>query len=187
MLLVSHEASRSGAPKVALEVAAALRSSGGEVTTVLRWDGPLRADLAAASTRLMMEPLRHPRAALRNRSQSSRVATWLEARAARLVLRRHCPDVVWANTVKAASYVKPALAMGIPVVLHVHELEPLASSTLARYALEDCYPRTTLVSCSIATAENLAAITHRPVTDVVVIAARFSAVAIEQLTKVVRG
>ena len=169
VLLVSHEASRSGAPKVAVEVAAALRDAGSEVTTVLRWDGPLRAEFEAASTRLIMEPWRHPRAALRNRSQDSRGATRLEELAAHRVLRKYRPDVVWANTVKAAAYVRPALALGIPVVLHVHELEPLASSTLARYRLTADYPETTLVGCSIATAENLARVANRPLGNVVVI------------------
>ena len=41
ILLVVHEATLTGAPRVALLVAAALRDSGRHITILLRWPGPL--------------------------------------------------------------------------------------------------------------------------------------------------
>jgi glycosyltransferase involved in cell wall biosynthesis len=75
------------------------------------------------------------------------------------VLRREQPTIAYLNTVKAACYIRPAVELGIPAVLHVHELEPLASSTLARYRLERVFHRVRLVACSDSARDNLASIT----------------------------
>ena len=86
-----------------------------------------------------------------------------------LVLLRHPPGLVYANTVKSACYVRPALRRGIPVVLHVHELEPLASDTLGRYGLDDHYGEVTLVACSQAVRDHLVEVTGVPVDQIHVI------------------
>src|SRR6476646_825774 len=136
VLLVSHEGTRSGAPRVAVEIADALTRNGVEVRTVLRWDGPLRTDLAAASSSLRLEPFRRTRALARRLFPRAHAVNVLEEAIAHLTIRLLRPDVVYANTVKSACYVRPALRLGVPVVLHVHELEPLASDTLGRYRLD---------------------------------------------------
>jgi len=65
---------------------------------------------------------------------------------------------VYLNSVKSACYVRPALQLGIPALLHVHEGEPLASSTLGRYRLGGLYGRIRLAVCSDDARENLARI-----------------------------
>jgi glycosyltransferase involved in cell wall biosynthesis len=97
------------------------------------------------------------------------VAILLEEAVASAVLAWYRPDVVYANTVKAACYARPAIRLGIPIVLHVHELEPLASSTLVRYHLDGLYGEIGLVACSHAAASNLAAIANVPEGQVTVV------------------
>jgi glycosyltransferase involved in cell wall biosynthesis len=158
VVLVSHEASRTGAPRVAMNVARALSHSGYEVVTVLRIGGPLAPEFEAASHRVVHEPLTRLRVVLRYFRRTRPLATRLEQRAARRVLRRARPAVVYLNSVKSACYVRPALQLGIPPLLHVHEGEPLASSTLARYRLGGLYERVRLAACSDDARDNLARI-----------------------------
>jgi glycosyltransferase involved in cell wall biosynthesis len=159
ILLVSHEASRTGAPKIACEVARSLRERGHRVSTVLRWRGPLAAELAEASSSFRLEPLRRTRALVRRLWPRARLSSRFEELVAFGVIAAQRPDVVYANTVKSACYVRPALWCKVPVVLHVHELEPLASDTLARYSLSKHWQRIRLVACSDAVRDNLVEIT----------------------------
>ena len=160
VLLVSHEASRTGAPRVAVLAARALRSAPDvRVTTVLRWSGPLEPELRAESHRLVREPLRRTRVLLRRTRRTRRLAILLETAVAWVVVAAVRPDVVYANTTLSACYVRPALALRRRVVLHVHELEPLASDTLGRYRLDEVWPRVELIACSTAVAQNLARLT----------------------------
>ena len=168
MLLISHEATRTGAPRVAAQVARSLRAGGDHVTVVVRWDGPLAGELADAADELRLETLRHLRALVRFRLRWSRLSNRLDRWIARLVIRRERPDVVYVNTVKSAGYVRPALDLGLPVILHVHELEPLASETLHRYDLDDRYGDVVLVACSHAVAANLERFTGVKAADMVI-------------------
>lgn len=158
MLLVSHEASLTGAPRVAVEI---LRASGlvDERVVLVRWPGPLSADLEAAADRCRSEPLRRSRVALRRFRPTRPWAAHVEEAAARFVLRRERPDLVYLNTVKSACYIRPAVDLGCRVILHSHEMNPLASQTLARYSLEDLYPRIQLAACSESAKRCLAEIT----------------------------
>ena len=162
LLFVSHEASRTGAPRIGVDVLEALAGLPIERVTVLRWPGPLGEELARASDRFQLEPLRHLRVALRRFKSSKPLAIRLEQRVAAGILRRVDPDLVYLNTVISACYARPALEQGRRVVLHVHELEPLASRTLARYQLRDLYGRMQLVACSEPVRENLARISGVP-------------------------
>jgi len=157
--VVSHEATRTGAPRVAIQVVEALRAHGYEVVVVLRARGPLAPEFAAQGARLVSEPLRRTRAVLRRLRWGRRVFDRLEPVVARLVLARLRPSVVYLNSVKSACYVKPALGLGVPTILHIHELEPLASSVLRRYRLTRHFERARLVACSPKTRDNLARIT----------------------------
>jgi glycosyltransferase involved in cell wall biosynthesis len=139
-----------------VDVARTLRGCGYELVTVLRIGGPLASDFAAASDRVVREPLTWLRVVLRYFRRTRTLATRLEQCVARHVLRREQPSIAYLNTVKAACYVRPAVELGIPAVLHVHELEPLASSTLARYRLEHIFERVRLVACSEGARDNLA-------------------------------
>ena len=169
VLLVSHEATRTGAPRIAVEIARVLTGRGDRVTTLLRWDGPLRRELATASTALRLEPFRRLRCRRPHAASTRDSTNRFEEAIAAMTLRWIRPDLVYANTVKAACYVRPALRRGIPVVLHVHELEPLASSTLARYDLDDAYAKIHLVACSAAVAANLAAVSGVEIGDIAVV------------------
>jgi glycosyltransferase involved in cell wall biosynthesis len=159
VLLVSHEATRTGAPKVAVQLARALGSCGYRVTTLLRWDGPLRPEMASASSRLVLEPLRRVRAALRMRFPRASFSSRVEELEALLTLLWLRPAYVYVNTVKSASYVRPARWLRIPVVLHVHEVGALAERTLARYRLDKHYDDVQLVACSYAVARSLSTLT----------------------------
>jgi glycosyltransferase involved in cell wall biosynthesis len=78
---------------------------------------------------------------------------------ARFVLACETPNLVYLNTVKSACYVRPAIALGIRVVLHSHETGSLAEATLARYQLDGLYNDVRLVACSRAAADALVAST----------------------------
>jgi glycosyltransferase involved in cell wall biosynthesis len=158
VLLVSHEATRTGAPAVAIEIARTLGGRGYEVVTVLRLNGPLRSEFGEVSARVVVEPASRVRVALRYFRLTRRLATRLEQLAARVVLRRERPALVYLNSVKSACYVRPALEQGRMVILHVHEGEPLASSSLARYELGGLMDRLSLVACSVPVRANLASI-----------------------------
>jgi glycosyltransferase involved in cell wall biosynthesis len=162
VLLVSHEATRTGAPRIAVQLARAIEACGRRVTTLLRWDGPLRDDMRSASTRLVLEPLRRTRGLVRKLYPSATFTSRLEEAEACVTLLWLRPGVVYANTVKSASYVRPARRLGIPVVLHVHEVGALASRTLARYRLAGHYAHIHLVACSEAAADDLAELTGEP-------------------------
>lgn len=184
VLLVSHEATRTGAPLVALQIAPALRDSGHEVVTVLRARGPLAREFVRESSRTVHEPFIRLRAGLRLFRKTRALASRLDLRIARRVLRREQPAVAYLNTVKSACYVRPAVELAIPVVLHVHEMEPLASSTLTRYRLDDLYPRIQLVACSEAARDNLARITRTDLTTITVVT---STIDIDEVTRKARA
>lgn len=158
VLLVVHEATLTGAPRVALQVAFALRAASHEVVGLLRWHGPIERELLTVATSVMLEPLRHLRAATRRVAPRARFTNSLEQLVAFLALLRAPSEVVYLNSVKSACYVRPALRLGRRVILHVHEVEPLASTTLRRYRLDAHYAQITLVACSEAARKNLARI-----------------------------
>jgi glycosyltransferase involved in cell wall biosynthesis len=170
VMLVSHEATRTGAPRVAVEIAAGLqRAPDHDLTVLLRWPGPLSPELGANASRILLEPLRRVRAALRMLVPNWGFVNRFEEFIAFCVLRRFRPDVAYLNTVKSACYARAALRLNIPVILHVHELEPLASSTLARYHLDGLYPQIHLVACSTAVRVNLARVTRVAPAEIAVI------------------
>src|SRR4051812_23355984 len=73
VVLVSHEASLSGAPRVAVEVVRTLVANSAPVVAVLRWGGPLRDDFVEAGAIVRMEPFRRSRALLRQWKPSRRL------------------------------------------------------------------------------------------------------------------
>jgi glycosyltransferase involved in cell wall biosynthesis len=169
VLLVSHEATRTGAPRIAVQLARSLRACGYGVTTLLRWDGPLKREMDSASSRLVLEPLRRTRALIRMIFPGAAFTSRLEEAEALLTLLWLRPAVVYVNTVKSASYVRPACRLGLRVILHVHEVGTLAERTLARYRLQQHYARIELVACSRAAARELAVLTGVDREDVSVV------------------
>jgi glycosyltransferase involved in cell wall biosynthesis len=170
VLVVSHEARRTGAPKVALEIQRSLHGEDAtEVVSLLRGGGALAGEFAATSDRLRREPLARVRAVLRRPRRLRRRVDQLDELIAWSMLRRSRPTVVYLNTVKSACYVRPALRLGIPTILHVHELGVLASSTLRRYEVGDRWKDVRLVACSTACRDGLAEQVHVPVAHIDVV------------------
>lgn len=135
VLVVSHEASRTGAPKVALNLLTALRKAGARTILVYRWGGPMRKELTSAAHDGRREPLAHLRVLLRRQPVTRALARRVEVWAIRRVLDQYRPDIVWCNTVLAAIYATEATARGIPCVVYSHEGQPLAEPALTRAGL----------------------------------------------------
>jgi hypothetical protein len=166
-LVVSHEASRTGAPRVAIQVLEALDGNVWDRRVVLRWDGPLRPEFAATGAKVIVEPFRRLRVLLRMWPRTRVLANHLEQLSAALVILRHRPDVIWCNTVVSACYVRPGLRRGLGVVLHAHESREWMAEVLNRYKLDGLWHQTTLIGCAPRVCADLAIIVHRPPFDVV--------------------
>lgn len=130
--VISHEASRTGAPRVAISLLSALRANGWSTTVLHRHGGPLRAALDEAADTTRNESLWRVRGQLR-RARLARAASSLEMAAARHELKRHRPDLVWANTVVSVPYVLAACDLGIPVVWYAHEQPDHVVSVVGRF------------------------------------------------------
>lgn len=160
VLVVSHEASRTGAPRVAVHLASVFADSGWDVDVVLRWGGPLRSEFESVAGAVFDEPFSRLRAAMQRNSRTKRLIPILERWAARRVLRRLQPDLVWCNTVISAPYAAASAEVGIPAVLHSHEHLEVVSRRLRNAGLDDGLAigsgNLTLVACAPATAEILA-------------------------------
>lgn len=165
--MVSHEASRTGAPRVAIEVIQALEETKWDRRVVLRWPGPLRAEFAATGARVISEPLRRLRVLLRMWPPTRPLATHVERLSAALVILWQRPDVIWCNTVLSACYVNPGLRRGLGTVLHAHEPREWMAQVLKRYNVEWRRQKPILVGCAPRVCSDLAALTRRPPTEVV--------------------
>lgn len=150
VLLVSHEASRTGAPRIAALVGRGLVEQGHRVRIVSQRPGPLVADFAGIS------PTRVPpmwRVLRRLWSQPggvrARIAGLLEVGTALAVVAAHRPDVVYVNSTSSAGYLRAASMLRRPAVLHVHESGEVLGGFLERVGI-DGLPRgrVRLVACS---------------------------------------
>lgn len=159
VLIVSHEASRTGAPRVALDATRALEQCGWDVRVVLRWNGPLRSEFEAAASGVDLEPLRHLRAALRLWRPTRPIAALLEQVAAAIQIVRVRPSVVWCNTVLSSCYVRPSVALRRDVVLYAHEPEERIHDVLRRYRLDGLWRSVLLAGCAPRICVELAAAT----------------------------
>lgn len=105
LILVSHELTATGAPKLALEVAKACLAEGWTVVVVSPEDGPYRDLFVQGGATVIVSPL-----------------TWGRASPV-FDLARHC-DVVLCNTIVAALLVRHGLPA--PLIWYVHETEYVA-------------------------------------------------------------
>lgn len=162
VLVVSHEATRTGAPRVAVELVKAFRSNGWDTTVVLRWGGPLAPDLRTAAHRAVDEPASRLRALLRRRRSTKRFVVRLERWAASRVVRSTRPDLIWCNTVISVPYAVAATGSEVPVVVHSHEQESLVRGVFDRWGLPELLAaagrQPVLVGCAPETSEVLAAV-----------------------------
>ena len=170
VLLVSHEASLTGAPRIAALVGRALVGRGCEVDILLQRPGPLGEEFVeVAPTRVA--PLwrvsrwlwAHPGVV------RSRAAALLELLTAVVTVAVRRPDLVYVNSSSSAAFVRAAQLLGRRSVLHVHESGPVLSHFLARVGIEDlARTGTRLVACSPSVADDLA-LRGTPPDDVVLI------------------
>ena len=161
VLVVCHEGSRTGAPRVAAEITRTLVNGGWEVRVVLRWPGPMKREFERAGARVTLEPLRRIRAGLRLRRSTARFANLLEQVAAAVQIVRSRPDLVWCNTVLSACYVRPARLLRRQVILHAHEPAARMIDVLSRYNLGRYWPDVLTVGCAPHVCEDLSRVTGR--------------------------
>ena len=156
VLVVSHDATRTGAPRVALEVVRSLRGTGTEVVSVLRAGGPMADEFAVDADRSIREPLPRVRAVMRRTTRLHGLLNRWDELVAGRILRRSRPDAVFLNTVQAANYLRPALRLDVPAVLYVHETGSWAWDVLHRHPIGDRWDQVHLVACSTACRDELA-------------------------------
>ena len=156
VLVVSHDATRTGAPRVALEVVRSLRGTGTEVVSVLRAGGPMADEFAVDADRSIREPLPRARAVMRRTTRLHGLLNRWDELVAGRILRRSRPDAVFLNTVQAANYLRPALRLDVPAVLYVHETGSWAWDVLHRHPIGDRWGQVHLVACSTACRDELA-------------------------------
>jgi len=147
VLLVTHEASRSGAPRVALLVARSLVEQGHSVEIVSRAPGPLVPEFAAAAA-TSIEFLHRVRRKLWRTWGIRDLAYVVDTLLAAVTLIRRRPDLVYVNSTAAAIYLRPARWLGRRVVLHVHESGALAAGFLDAARAPRRLKGITLVACS---------------------------------------
>lgn len=160
VLMISHEASRSGAPRIAVLVVSCLVDAGHTVQVVSQRPGPLVEDFSVlAPTRV------HPCWRLRARlwllpmALARRVAILDQLLALLTILRSGC-DVVYINTSSATHYLRPALWARRRVVLHVHESRVVCRDLMTRCGagvVADLPASVVLVACSPSVAADLSA------------------------------
>lgn len=121
VLVVSHDASRTGAPMVMLRMLSALEPGSAELKVVSLAGGPLLADLrrlGGGRARVLPRALdwrRTPPQLSRSGAADRLLKTWLRRVA-------HGCDVAYVNTGTTGRVVRVLQQLGLPVVVHVHEL-----------------------------------------------------------------
>lgn len=118
-LVVTHDATLSGAPRVALLVTRLLADAGHDVEVLSRAPGPMLGQLADAAP-TTVEPAHRWRARLWRRAPRP-VALAVDAVLATATLLRRRPDLVYVNSTSAAIYARAARWTRRTAVLHVHE------------------------------------------------------------------
>jgi glycosyltransferase involved in cell wall biosynthesis len=168
VLLVTHEASLSGAPRVALLIARTLTEMGHQVHVLSRRPGPLLDDFSRIA-RTRIEPLYRVRRRIWLTSAIRALALVVDTVLATASLLRYRPDLVYLNSTSAGVYLRPALWLRRRVVLHGHESTEVARLFLTRTRSLGLMSRAELVGCSAAVQHTLAELADRPSSEVAMI------------------
>lgn len=161
LALVSHDATRTGAPRVAVEILRSWMSLPVHRHAILKGGGPLIEEFQVWSDSLTM----HSAPALEwlrrlGFNQVLRgpnpVAGRFDILAARRLLRSLRPRLVYANTLVSADYAWAASQLGLPSILHCHELGPYIPTFVRRYRLHRLPKNVSLVAVSTAVQTTLA-------------------------------
>lgn len=162
ILLISHEASRTGAPRIAALVARCLAARGHHVRIVSRTRGPLISDFAdEAATRV--EFLTRIRRRLRNLGLPPWVPRLVDSAVAFWTILINRPDVVYVNSTAAAIYLRPARLLRRATVLHSHESGETAAQFLNEADAWTALSSVTVVACSTSVRHEMAQIADLPV------------------------
>lgn len=159
ILVISHDASRTGAPMVALLIARCLADRGERVSLVSQRPGPLMADFAAAAP-TSTEVLHRVRRRLLLVRRAARLMSTLDTLGALATLLRHPCDIVYVNSTSAAVYLRPARWLRRRVILHAHESHDVAAGFLERAHVRDL-SGVELVACSPSVQQGLATLAGR--------------------------
>lgn len=160
VVLVTHDASLTGAPMVALLLTRTLVEQGADVRVVSRRTGPLLADFAAVAP-TSRELLQRVRRRLWLVPALRRVAWLVDVLAATATLARLRPELVYLNSSASAIYVHAARWLRVQVLLHVHESDVNTELFLTEARVRDL-TGVDLVACSPQVERDLLARTDRP-------------------------
>lgn len=165
VLFVGHDASRTGAPIVLLHLQKWLKENTAiRFGTLLVQGGPLEAEYEALGPTWVLDRAVHDRAdagdwMMRIPYVRRHWQRWMISRQrARLLeeLRGLNADLVYANTVATWAGVEFASPLGLPLLLHVHELEMAIQQFAGREGFEQLKEKTGVyVAVSRAVRENL--------------------------------
>lgn len=124
VLVISHEATLTGAPRVAFELARYLQQSPEfEARLVSQAPGPMQ-ELGEYSA-LEQEVFLVERSTVATQGPQHTLAEMEK------YLRRQAPDVVYANALPSSLWLLAAKRLGLPTILHVHEMMRGLKATLA--------------------------------------------------------
>ena len=131
MIVLGHDATRSGAPILLLHLLHWLKRHGGlELEIILKQDGPLLAEFQRIAPTTVLEYTRTERMvhSLCQRL-GGKIPEWIlpPAKLARH-LRGRKADLFYANTSTVGAEVAVATQLGLPVVWHIHELPSFINS-----------------------------------------------------------
>jgi glycosyltransferase involved in cell wall biosynthesis len=147
VLLVTHEASRTGAPRVAVLVSRSLVKQGHSLEVISRTSGPLLSEFAAVAP-TSIEFLNRIRRKLWSIRSLRLIAYLVDSMLATATLIRRRPDLVYVNSTAAAIYLRPARWLGRRVLLHVHESGPVAARFIDAARAPRQLNGITLIACS---------------------------------------
>lgn len=168
VLLVTHELSRTGAPRIALLVARSLGRRGARVSVVSRRPGPLEPEFAQAA-RTRLEPFLRVRRRLGLVSALAPVARAVDTASAVATLLRHRPDLVYLNSTASVAYLRACLLLRRRVVLHSHESTEVAERFIGPSRARALLRHARLVACSPSVQTSLAELAGVPVDEVVML------------------
>ncbi len=125
VLLLLHELSRTGAPRVALDALDAMRDEV-EVRTIALLDGPLAEDCRAIGPLCIINPQWLPGRIWQKAYGRFEKGRWFRG------LRRWAPHLIYINSVAALPITQWVPLPDVPTILHVHELHTELKQVMKR-------------------------------------------------------
>lgn len=168
ILMVTHETSRTGAPRVAIMMARGLVARGHAVRVVARFPGPLLSEFQSVAP-TAVEPFHRVRRRMRGVRALSLIAFVLDSIVVAAIVMRNRPDLIYVNSAAAAIYLRPAHWFRRRTILHVHESAEVLQDFLDQALASDVLPDLDVVACSPSVQRDLATLTRRDPEDVPII------------------